>query len=377
MKVSCLQENLAKGLGLVGRAVSTRSTLPVLANVLLATDQGRLKLSATNLEVVITCWIGAKVETEGAITVPARTFNDLVSALASEKVELTLNKQTQSLHVACGRTEANIKGIDAQEFPLVPDASGENRIAVPTATLKEMINQVTIAAATDDARPTLTGVLNSFEGNKLTMAATDGFRLSVRSAEFPGHVDEPFSVVIPARALSEVARVAADDNETIYVTTPNGRNQIIFDMGNALVVSQLIDGNFPDFTPVIPKRHTTRTILNTAEFLKACKMADIFAREASHTARVRIDPGNELMPGYATISATSSETGDNVGQIDASVEGGAVEIAFNVKYMTDVLNVIDTPQVALETTTSMEPGVLKPVGKEGFVHIIMPMHFGR
>jgi DNA polymerase III subunit beta len=377
MKVTCQQENLAKGLNLVSRAVSTRSTLPVLANVLLATDDGRLKLSATNLEIVITCWLPAKVDTEGAITVPARTLNDLVGALPSGQVALKLNKQTQALHVSSGRTEANIKGIDAQEFPLVPEPEDENRIGLPTSLLKEMIAQVSFAAATDDARPTLTGVMTRFEGNKLTMAATDGFRLSVRSAEFPGHVEEPFSVVIPARALNEVARVAGDDNETVYLTTPNGRNQVLFNLGSVVVVSQLIDGNFPDFTPVIPKRHTTRTVLGTAEFLKACKTADIFAREASHTARVRIEPGNELMAGHATISATSSETGDNVAQIDANVDGNGVEIAFNVKYMTDVLNVLGTPQVALETTTSMEPGVLKPVGDDDFVHIIMPMHFGR
>jgi DNA polymerase-3 subunit beta len=158
---------------------------------------------------------------------------------------------------------------------------------------------------------------------------------------------------------------------------PEGRNQIIFDLDNVVVVSQLIDGNFPDFSPVIPKRHVTRTVLNTAEFSKACKMAEIFAREANQTARVRVQPGNELMPGYAVISATSAETGDNVAQIDASVDGEEIEIAFNVRYMAQVLNVLNTPQVALETTRATEPGVIKPVGSDEYVHIIMPMHFGR
>jgi DNA polymerase-3 subunit beta len=189
-------------------------------------------------------------------------------------------------------------------------------------------------------------------------------------------VDEPFSVVIPARALNEVARVAGDEG-SVHISMPEGRNQIVFDMDSVVVVSQLIDGNFPDYNPVIPKRTSTRTILGTADFLKACKTADIFAREASHTARVRIDPGDELVNGYAVISAKGNETGDNIAQIDASVDGTAIEIAFNVKYMTDVLNVINSAQVALETTTPTDPGVLKPVGKEGYLHIIMPMHFGR
>ncbi|RMH01671.1 MAG: DNA polymerase III subunit beta [Chloroflexi bacterium] len=376
MKLSCLQENLARGLSIVGRAVSTRSTLPVLANVLLATDNGRLKLSATNLEIVITCWIGTKIEEEGAITIPARTFNDLVSTLPQDTVHLELNEQTQTLHVSCLRTEANIKGIDAQEFPLVPEPDNNHRIRMETAVLKQIINQVAFAAATDDTRPTLTGVSTRIEGGQLTMAATDGFRLSVRSAHIPGYVDDPISVIVPARALMEVARIASDDTEAVFISLPEGRNQIIFDMDNVVLVSQLIDGNFPDYTSIIPKSYRTRTVMNTAELRKACKTAEIFARESSHTARFNINPGDEITPGMATISATSAETGDNVAQVDAIVDGDPIEIAFNVKFMSDVLNVIETPQVALETNSSREPGVIRPVGDSDFIHIIMPMHFG-
>lgn len=376
MLVSCLQENLAKGLGIVSRAVSTRSTLPVLANVLLATDNGRLKISATNLEISITCWIGAKVEKEGSITVPARTFNDLVSALPPDAVELMLDPETMTLHMTGARSEANIKGINAQEFPLIPEPAPGRRLTLAADMLKQMINQVAFAAATDDARPTLTGVLTRFRGGEMTMAATDGFRLSVRSAAMSYNTDD-FEVVIPARALMEVSRIADSSLEEIAISMPEGRNQIIFDMDNVVLVSQLIDGNFPDFSPVIPKKYTTRTVLSTAEFQKACKMAEIFAREANQTASVRVDPGDELMPGYAVISASSKETGDNVAQIDAIVDGSEIAIAFNVRYMSQVLGVLDTPQVALETTNSAEPGVIKPVGSNDFVHIIMPMHFGR
>ncbi len=377
MKVSCLQENLAKGLSIVSRAVSTRSTLPVLANVLIATDNGRLKLSATNLEVVITYWAGAKVEEEGAITVPARTLNDLVSQLPQEQVYLALDKPTQTLHVTCAKTDSNIKGIDAQEFPLIPEPDRENRTRVEAAVFKQMINQVAFAAAVDDTRPTLTGVSTKFNGSEVSMAATDGFRLSLRAAHIPGYVEKEMNVIIPSRALMEVARVTSDDVEAVHITFPEGRNQIIFDLDNVVIVSQLIDGNFPDYTPIVPTHHNTRTILGTADFRKACKTAEIFAREASHTARVRVEPGDEITPGYAMVQATSTETGDNEAQIDADVEGEPIEIAFNVKYMSDVLNVIDTPQIALETTNPMEPGVIKPVGDNDFVHIIMPMHFGR
>jgi DNA polymerase-3 subunit beta len=292
-------------------------------------------------------------------------------------VALALNESTQTLHISCARTEANIKGIDAQEFPLVPEPDREDRMRVETDVFKQMITQVAFAAAMDDTRPMLTGVSTKFEESQVLMAATDGFRLSVRSAQIPVSTEEPVSIIVPARALAELARIVADDTEAIYVTLPEGRNQIIFDMDNIVLVSQLIDGNFPDYSPIIPKKHSTRAVLGTAEFYKACKTAEIFARESSHTARVRIEPGDEITPGYAVVAATSTETGDNVAQIDASVNGESIEIAFNVKYMNDVLNVIDTPQVALEMTSPMEPGVLKPVGDNDFMHIIMPMHFGR
>jgi DNA polymerase-3 subunit beta len=220
-------------------------------------------------------------------------------------------------------------------------------------------------------------VSTTFDGSQVMMAATDGFRLSLRSAHIPGYVEEPISMIIPARALSDVARVISDDLEAVYVSMPKGRNQIIFNMDNIVLVSQLIDGTFPDYSPIVPDSHNTRTVVNTAEFRKACKTADIFARESSNTARISVEPGDEFGPSFATVVATSTETGDNEAQIEASVDGQPIEIAFNVKYMTDVLNVVETPQVALETTSAMEPGVIRPIGDNDFVHIIMPMQFGR
>ncbi|MCB8917110.1 MAG: DNA polymerase III subunit beta [Pseudomonadales bacterium] len=377
MKVTCSQENLAKGLGIVGRAVSVRSTLPVLGNVLLSSDNGRLKLAATNLEIVIICWIEARILEEGSITVPARIFNDLVNALPQEQIDLQLNQETQTLHIACARTEANVKGIPAEEFPAVPENQTDQRVRIDAAEFKEMINQVVFAAAVDDARPTLTGINTHFQSSTIKMAATDGFRLSVREAKCENSMNAPQSVILPARALTELARIMGDGSEYVEITLTGSRGQVMFELDTVRMISQTIDGNFPDFTSVMPVSHKTRTVLNTASFLKACKTANIFAREASHTARVRIEPDNELMPGYATISATSAETGNNIAQIDAIVEGRGIELNFNVKYITDVLSVISTPQVALETNSTTEPGVIKPVGKDDFVHIIMPMQFGR
>jgi DNA polymerase-3 subunit beta len=376
MKVSCLQENLAKGLSIVGRAVSPRSTLPVLGNVLLATDAGRLKLSATNLEVGINCWIGAKVEEEGAVTVPARTFIDLVNALPPERVDMELVVRTQTLNLRASRSEANVKGIDAQEFPLVPVPEGEGGISIEADVLRTAIDQVAFAAATDESRPILTGVLAKFEDTQLTLAAADGFRLSVRTIPLPHAVPDPFSVIVPARALTELGRVSGEQKDPVVVTVTPTRNQVLFQLTDIVLVSQLIDGNFPDYRQIIPGERTTHTVMDTATFLKACKTALIFARDAAHITRLHVKPGSELAPGHVVVSATSAETGDDVSELDASIEGEEVEIAFNVRYLIDLLSVVGTPQVALDTTTSSSPGVVRPVGDMDYTHVIMPMHLG-
>jgi DNA polymerase-3 subunit beta len=377
MKVSCLQENLARGLGVVARAVAQRSTLPVLGNILMATEDGRLRLSATNLELGITCWIGAKIHEEGTTTVPARTMVDLVNTLPNDQVDMELTVRTQTLNVRSGAFNNDIKCIDAQEFPPLPPSDEETGLTLDVSDLREMIGQVAFAASTDDARPVLTGVLAEFSDHTLTLAAADGFRLSVRSAALDSNQSEGSKVIIPARALSELSRVLGDGEESVSLILPPGRGQIIFRAKNVELVSQLIEGAFPDYAGIIPSSYATRTVLSTTSFRKACKAAEIFAREAAHSARLRISPGSELEPGTLEVSATSAETGSNETIVDATIDGDPIEIAFNVRFLVDVLSVIDNPNVALETSTPSSPGVIRPVGDEDFLHVVMPMHLGR
>ncbi|MDH5505693.1 MAG: DNA polymerase III subunit beta [Anaerolineae bacterium] len=376
MKVSVLQENLAHGLSIVSRAVSPRSTLPVLANVLVATDEGRLRLSATNLELGITCWIGAKIEEDGSTTVPARTFSDLVNTLPHDQVEMDLTVRTQNLNVRSGTSNTDIKCIDAQEFPpmATPDLNGGTQINI--ADLKEMIAQVVFTASSDDARPVLTGILLTIDGNHIVMAAADGFRLSVRKAELSSPIDKPISAIIPARALGELARIAGDGNEKVTMVLPPGRGQVVFRMKDIELTSQLIDGTFPEYEQIIPNGYNTRTVLSTEAFLKACKQAEIFAREGSHIARLNVTPGDELQPGNVEISAQSEETGSNETKVDATIEGPSILIAFNVRFLREVLDVIKTPNVALETSAAAAPGLIRPLGEDNYLHVIMPMHLG-
>lgn len=376
MKVTVLQENLARGLSIVSRAVSPRSTLPVLANVLIATDEGRLRLSATNLEMGITCWIGAKIEEEGSTTVPARTFADLVSTMPDPQVSLTLDARTQTLNVRSGPSNNDIKGIDAQEFPPLPVPDFSDAIPINVSDFKEMIHQVAFAASTDEARPVLMGVLLKVEGDSITMAAADGFRLSVRTATLSSPAAQPVSAIIPARALSELARIASDGEQMIQMVLPKGRGQVVFRVKDAELVSQLIDGTFPDYQQIIPRSYKSRTLVSTASLLKACKQAEIFAREGSNVVRMNIKNSGELQPGEVEISAHSEETGSNETIVEAAVDGIPILIAFNVKFLREVLEVIKTPNVAIETSAPNAPGVVKPVGEDGFIHVIMPMHLG-
>jgi DNA polymerase-3 subunit beta len=377
MKVTVLQENLARGLGTVAKAVSPRSTLPVLANILIASDEGRLRLSATNLEIGITCWIPARIDEEGSTTVPARTFLDLVGTLPSDQVLLKLDPQTQTLNVRGGSSTNDIKCIDAQEFPPMPVPDFDGAVQINVGDFREMIHQVAFAASSDEARPVLMGVLVQVDKDKLTMAAADGFRLSVRKAVLSSSSPAAISAIVPSQALKELARVATDSEEPIYMVLPKGRGQVVFRVKDVEVVSQLIDGTFPDYQQIIPRSYKSRTLVSTSSLLKACKQAEIFAREGSNVARLNIKSAQgEMQPSEVEISATSEETGKNETIVEATVDGSGLLIAFNVKFLREALEVIRTPNVALETSAPNAPGVVKPVGDDQFLHVIMPMHLG-
>ena len=377
MKATVLQENLAHGLNTVSRAVSARSTLPVLSNILIATDEGRLRLSATNLELGITCWIAGRIEQEGSTTVPARTFSDLINTLPGEQVSLALDTNTQTLNVRGGASTNEIKCIDAQEFPPLPVPDLDGAVQLNVADFREMISQVAFAASADEARPVLMGVLLQVDRDKLTMAAADGFRLSVRKATLSSPAPAALSAIIPARCLVELARVASDGEAPLYMVLPKGRGQVVFRVKDVEVTSQLIDGTFPDYQQIIPRKYNSRTLVATSALLKACKQAEIFAREGSNVARLNIKSGNgQLQPSEVEITATSEETGKNETIVEATVDGSGVLIAFNVRFLREALEVIKTPNVALETSAPNAPGVVRPVGDEEFLHVIMPMHLG-
>jgi DNA polymerase-3 subunit beta len=378
MRVSCLQENLKRGLGIVGRAVATKTTLPITGNILLQTDEGRLRLSATNLEIGITCWIGAKVEEEGAITIPAKLLQEFVGALPNDRIDLSLTGKT--LRLKCARFEARMNGQDADDFPVVAtwdslaDAEGVSTVTIDPEVLRQAINQVAFAAATDEARPVLAGVLVQIGDEEIVLAAADGFRLSVRHlAALERDGDGQVEIIVPAKSLHELGRIVSDQEDPVKVAIPRGRSQILFHLNGVDLVSQLIQGNFPNYAQLIPTEYSSKVIVNTEDFLAATRPAAIFARDSNGIVRLEMFPGEDLAPGKMLIRARAEELGDNQGEIDANVEGDQSKIAFNAKYLTDVLTVMNAPQVAIETKSPSSPGVLRPMGGEDYVHVIMPM----
>jgi DNA polymerase-3 subunit beta len=373
MRLTCLQENLSRGLSVVGRAVATRTTLPITNNVLLETDQSRLKLTATNLEMATSCWIGAKVEEEGAITVPARLLTEFINSLPNDKIEVSLSQRT-TLELKCARFEARISGVDAKDFPPIPKVEAGIATKVTVEALQRGISQVVFAAATEESRPVLTGVSADFEGDLLTLAAADGFRLAVHKLPLAASVGQKTTVIIPSRTLAELNRLMVDQEEAVDITVDPDKSQALFRLKDIELVSQLVQGAFPNYAQLIPQSYTTRTVVEVAAFLRATKTAAIFARDGSGIVRLMMVPGGgEMKPGKMTVAARSEEVGDDVGEMDAVIEGEEAKIAFNGKYLADVLSILHEEKVALEITTPSSPGVLRPVGVDNYVHVIMPM----
>jgi DNA polymerase-3 subunit beta len=372
MRLACLQDNLSRGLGIVSRAVATRTTLPVTNNILLTTEQSRLKLAATNLEIAIITWVGANVEEDGAITIPSRLFTELVNSLPNDKVDMELAQTT--LKLKCGRFESHISGIDAEDFPPIPTIGDGIDTQIEPEALHLAINQVVFATASEDTRPVLTGVSAEFDEANLTLAAADGFRLAVHKTALLTPVAEKIEIIIPSRSLIELNRLLADQDEAVKVSINPNRSQIAFKLKDTEVVSQLLQGAFPNYRQLIPQSYTTRTVFNTSEFLKAVKIAAIFARDSSGIIRFEITPAEGLTAGKANISSRSEQLGDNLGELDALVDGEAAKIAFNGKYLIDLLGVLKEEKVVLETTSPSSPGVIRPLGTvDNYVHVIMPM----
>jgi DNA polymerase III subunit beta len=369
MKCSVSPSALSAALSLVSRAVSPRSTLPVLGNVLLETTASGLLVTATNLDLTIAATVPAEVELDGRTTVPARLLAEYVASLAEAPCALELEPTTQVLHLSCGVHRTNLHCIDAVEFPPLPARDGDAAIELTAATFANAVSQTAMAASGDEASPVLTGVLFQVDGDRLTLAATDRHRLAVKTLEVSSSGEKPFSgsVIVPSRHLSEVARAVNPARPTVAISISAQRNQVFFSLKDVEVSSRLIEGNYPNYAQVIPGESSTTVVLPTASLLREAKTASVLARDAANPVRLRV--GDNTL----TLVAQTAEVGDDEAPLSANVTGDDVQIAFNARYVLDALSVMDSDEVQLSFNGSLQPGVIRPSGRDDYLCIIMPV----
>jgi len=372
VKFAVQQEALQRGLNIVGRAVAIRSTLPQTSHILLSAEGDQLKLAATNLEIAVTSWVGARVEEPGAITIPARLLTEFVSSLPPAEIEFSVASRSRQAQIVCARNEASISGMDADDFPPIPSISGGDSIRLEPKALREAVEHVVFAAATDDSRPVLTGVQIKIEEGRLILAGADGFRLAVYHLDIAELPSEAIEIIVPARALQELGRLLPDQVEPVVLQLNSARSQVLLKLSDVELTTQLIQGTFPSYQQLIPSEYQTRATVEAGEFLREVKTAAVFARDGSGIVRVMLSP-NEGGGGRVTVSARAEEQGEHEGQMDAAIEGEEARIAFNSRYLQDVLQVLGDEEFALETTGPSNPGVFRPSGRENYVHVIMPM----
>lgn len=364
MKVSCTQENFSRGLGIVSHMVGTRTTLPVLNNILIKTEKGRLKLSATDLEIGISTWIGAKVDQDGAVTCPARLISEFTTTNTDKTINMELKDAT--LHLSSEHFKANIKGIEASEFPLIPEVKSGKEIEVGALDFRDAISKTVFASALDETRPVLAGVLLVVAGNKLKLVATDSYRLAEKTLNLAGKDSTSASFIVPARTMAEIGRLIDESIETVSIRV--GENQVQFKLGPTEVMSRLIEGSFPDYEQIIPSTVKTKLEIGTSQFTNAIKMASYFARESANNVKIILKK-----PKTVQITAVSPQIGDNVSDLEGNFTGEDLEIAFNAKFILDCLTVIGTEKIDLELAGLLSPGVIRPSKDKNYLYIIMPL----
>lgn len=366
MMFTCLQENLEKGLNTVYKAVPTKSSLPILNNILIKTENGRLKLSATNMETAITTFVGASIDKEGSITIPAKLIREFVANLSQNT--LSGNLLNEVLHVTSDKTKTKFVGTAVDEYPNLPAFSDKTKhVTVKPKQFLEAVSKVAYSASTDESRPVFTGVYVNYNEGVLTLAASDGFRLSETSLEAKGDV-ETFTIIVPSKVLLEVARIFGDSTEDLKIGHSENENLTLFFADDTLVSTRIIDGQYPDYKRIVPKESTLSAVFPAMDLLEAVKLSNIFAKEVNNVVKLRIDP-----EGYINVVTNAQETGDHLSQIQSEVLGESVEIAFNSKYLLDFLNNNKSERIVLKANGSLAPCIFTPEGEITFYHIVMPM----
>lgn len=361
MKLQVTQENLSKALGHVSRVANSRGTLPILSNVLLKTVDNRLSIAATNLDIAITHYIGSKVAREGAITVPARLMQDFVSSLPAGVIDLTL--EDNKLHISTDKYQSIINGVSAEDFPVMPSISDGNQWKIDGKVLKAGLQQVVIAASSDEARPMLTGVFMHSHDGGLYIVATDSYRLAEKRLD---NTKQDISLLVPASALQDLLRILGDEDTDVVVTHDD--QQVLFKVGDVELVTRLIEGNYPDYRKLIPKSFTSTASLKRSDFINITKVSSLFARESAGSVTINLEEAESQV----SIRSIASQIGENTASATASIKGDGI-ITLNSRYVLDALNALNGDEATISFNGKLEACVISDAKATDYTHVIMPL----
>lgn len=374
MKFTCTREALGAAISTVIKAAAERSTLPVLGNILIAAlDSQIVRIAATNLELTIVTAITAQVKQVGAITLPARTFADYINTMPLDTVEIEANPKTQTATIKCAQFNGHIKGVDAEEFPIINlQPQSDRTFHVEPDVFKEKMKQVAVSVADNNmARPALEGVLFELNGNTLTVTSADGFRLTTSGMTIIAPKEKHTAkAIVPSKAIDNAVRLTKEQETPVGITF--GDDTVTFHLERDTVTTKVIEANFPDYHQIVPKSNAVRTRVNVVELQRAIQASSVFARWSSNTILFDIQNQN-WSDAHITVQATSAETGDNVAVVDATVDGDGHQFALNGRYVKDVLGTLNCPFVEILTETPETPVVLKQPSNNDYTHVIMPM----
>lgn len=365
MKLYASRENLLYGVNIVQRAVSTKNPLPILSGILITAEGDTLKFTATDLEMGIECTVPVTVIEPGSVVVTAKYFSEVVRRLPDTRIELEVNQNNHSTSIRYGESEISIHGMSPEDFPILPQLDREKSVTINGGLFRNMIKQVAFAASSDNSRPIFTGVLLEIKEEQLIIVATDTHRLAFRSGKIASsHNLDNLSVIIPGKTISEISKIASEESQVQLTFT---ENQVLFEIDNICLISRLINGQFPNYNQVIPQGHKSRIRIKSKDFLEAMERASLMTKEGSSVVKIAIE---ELS---MNITSNSPDIGRIYEQLPIYLEGEQTTISFNSRYLLDVLKVADDDEVYLELTGSLSPGIVKPVGNQNYLYLILPI----
>jgi len=365
MKIICSKDNLLNGVQVVQRAVSSKNPLTILSGILITTEDNTLRLTATDLEIGIECSIPVTVLEPGSVVLPARYLGDIVRRLPDTKIEIITNHENYVTTLRYGQSEFTIHGLAPDDYPLLPDIQGQQSYTVKADLFINMIKQVAFATSTDNNRPIFTGALLTIDDSKLTMVATDTHRLAFRQALLNDGNGQHISVIIPGKTLNEISRIMVSDDSEIKMTVTD--NQILFTADGVCLISRLVEGQFPNYQQVIPQGYKSRVRVNVRDLAGATERAALLARDGSSVIKFIVKPD------YLIINSNTPDIGHAHEEINISLEGEELQIAFNSKYLLDVLKVIEAEEICIELNGPLSPGVIKNVETDNYIYLILPI----